>query len=166
MVGPWDAPSALRAAIQAAGPSRHILLADFALRMARLGHAKEVSVDVAGGPEAAETALQVLVDLAVSHPALPEAEIAPGDSDPPVNGSESLPGPPHASQSVREACNKPVRACVVCGVDFEVNFRHARAHRFCSPACGSRHRHRAQRGSKASTPSADPGSPKCHSSPH
>jgi hypothetical protein len=147
----WDAPSAVRAAIQAAGSSRHILIADFALRMARLDHVKGISVNVADGPEATEAALRVLVELGVSDPALPEAGIAPGSAIPPLDASEPAPGPAHALGSVREACNKPLRACLTCGKTFRVNFRHARDHRFCSPACRSRHRHRAQGGSKTGT---------------
>jgi hypothetical protein len=59
----WDAPSAVRAAIQAAGPRRHVLTADFALRMARLDHVKGINVDIAAGPQAAEAALRVLAEL-------------------------------------------------------------------------------------------------------
>jgi hypothetical protein len=138
-----DPPSAVRAAIRAAGEQRHVLAADFALRLARLGHVREVSVHIAGGPEAAEAVRSVLAELAA-----PEA---PGDAISPADGSEAPPGPTHASQSVREACVRRARACLACGGTFEVNVRHAHAHKFCSAVCRSRHRHRAQAGPETGT---------------
>jgi hypothetical protein len=64
IVNRWDAPSAVEAAIRAAGPSPHILAADFALRLGRLGHVREISVTVASGPEAAEAVRSVLAEMA------------------------------------------------------------------------------------------------------
>jgi hypothetical protein len=64
MVNRWDAPSAVRAAVEAAGNSQNVMLADFALRLARLGHVTEVSVTVAGGPEAVQAVRSVLAELA------------------------------------------------------------------------------------------------------
>jgi hypothetical protein len=157
MVTRWDAPSAVRAAIRAAGPSRHILLADFALRLARLGHVTEIRASVAGGAEAAEAVRSVLAELAGPPQARPEpsqaeaVQDAPAETTPPPDGSEAFPGPSHAFVSVREACVKRAGTCLECGEDFEVNSRHAATHKFCSPACRSRHRRRASANSRAST---------------
>jgi hypothetical protein len=72
-------PEAVRAAIRAAGPDRHVVLADFALRLARLGHITEVRVGVAGGAEAAEAVRRVLAELAAPEAletASPETALA------------------------------------------------------------------------------------------
>ena len=99
VVEPWDAPSAVEGAIRAAGPSRHILAANFALRLARLGHVREVSVTVAGGPKAAEAVRRVLAELAASEApedapdetAL-EAVVGAQDEGAPPDPRETIPG--------------------------------------------------------------------------
>jgi hypothetical protein len=139
---PWDAPSAVRAAVRAAGPRSKIFVADFALRLARLGHVKEISVDVAGGVEAREAVRAVLAELTSGSRALPEAaQDAPGDSIPAAVESQAVPEAANALASVR----KRARRCLTCGRDFEVNLRHADKHRFCSGACRSRHRRNRRR---------------------
>ena len=139
----WDAPSAVRAAVEAAGPGQNVLLADFGLRLARLGHVTKISVSVAGGPEAAEAVRSVLAALA--------AQEAPGDALSREDGSEAAPNPPHASARFPQACGGRTRACLACGGTFEVNVHHAQAHKFCSAACRSRHRHRAHAGPETGT---------------
>jgi hypothetical protein len=47
------------------GQERNVLVAGLALRLAELGHAKEVSVKVAGGEEAARAALAFLAEMEI-----------------------------------------------------------------------------------------------------
>jgi len=102
------------------------------LDVAELGHAKEVSVKVAGGDEAARAALAFLVEVAARAQDARNHDMAVPD------GSETVLPLPDAIQSVR----KRARTCLECGRDFEVNPRHAESHRFHSAACRSRYRRR------------------------
>jgi len=141
---PCDAPAAVEAAIRAAGPRRHILAADFALRMARLGHVRGIGVTVAGGPEAAEAARRVLAELAP-----PEApEDAPDET--------ALAGAPRAQDvdggsNALEPLPRRNRACPECGRDLRQGGRQAKRRVFCSVRCRVRH-HRAGAGSKVGPP--------------
>jgi hypothetical protein len=139
----WDPRAAIYAALRAAGPPRHparlALVAQLAFRLARQGHVIEVTFRVADGTPH-EAIRSALADLAPDT--TPEAEAAPGDAISPADGSQAVPGPPHALVSVQEACVKRARTCLVCGKVFEVNFRHTGTHRFCSAGCRSKHRHR------------------------
>jgi hypothetical protein len=121
----------------ASAQERHVLVAALAHRLAQLGHAKEVSVTVAGGEDAARALLAFLAEMearAQKAPSTPEGDAASPDV------SEIVPPLSRAIQSVR----KRARACLECGTDFEVNPRHAESHRFHSAACRSRYRRRGQ----------------------
>ena len=143
VVNPWDAPSAVEAAIRAAGPGRHIVAADFALRLARLGYVKEVSVTVAGGPEAAEAARRVLAELAA-----PEApEVAPPETA--LAGTDGAQAEPRGSDAL-EPLPRRNRACPECGRDLRQGGRQAKRRVFCSVRCRVRH-HRAKAGSARGT---------------
>jgi hypothetical protein len=139
MVNRWDASSAIYAALREAGPighpARQTLAARLALRLAEQRHVTEVRFTVAPG-----TPLEA-IRLALVEVTGEAAHDAPGDAISPADGSEAAPDPPHASQSVPEACIGRPRACLACGETFEVNVRHAQTHRFCSASCRSRHRH-------------------------
>jgi hypothetical protein len=130
------ARAALAQAIRltASARERHVLVAALAHRLAQLGHAKDVSVKVAGGEEAARAVLAFLGEMAA---AAQDARNRDGASP---DGSETVLPLPHAIQSVR----KRARACLECGTDFEVNPRHAESHRFHSAACRSSYRRRGQ----------------------
>jgi hypothetical protein len=110
----------------------HVLVAGLALRLAELGHTKDVSVKVAGGDEAARAVLAFLAEMEARAQ---KAQDAPKRDGAGPDGSEAVPPLSHASVSVR----KRARACLECGMDFEVNPRHAESHRFHSPACRSRY---------------------------
>jgi hypothetical protein len=73
-------------------------VAALALRLAQLGHAKEVSVRVAGGEEAARALLAFLDEMGARAQDAQKRDGAGPD------GSEAVPAPAHAFQSVREAC--------------------------------------------------------------
>jgi hypothetical protein len=142
----WDAPSAVRAAVRAAGPRRHVFLADFALRLARLGHIRDIRVDVAGGTEAFEAVRSVLAELAPV--AEPEADARlgtyAGAGDEQADLDQT--GRAHAANASRKRTGplaKRTGTCLACGTVFTVNFRHAEKHRFCSAVCRSRHRRRS-----------------------
>jgi hypothetical protein len=141
-----EPPEALRTAIRAAGPSRHILVADFALRLARLGHVREVSVTVAGGLEAAKAMRRVLAELAPPQDAHGEGALAVADeAQGAKGGSDAL-----------EPLPRRNRACPECGRGLRQDGRQAKRRVFCSVRCRVRH-HRAQAGSGAGThPSAQP----------
>ncbi len=122
--GLCDAPAAVEAAIRAAGPRRHVLLAAFALRLARLGYVREVSVTVAGGPEAAEAVRSVLAELVGRSSANPEnAQTGTDEAQPEIGGSDTLEplrrrNPGHCEcganlrQDDRQACGRgPFRQC-------------------------------------------------------
>ena len=143
MVNPWDAPSAVRAAVTAAGPRRHIFLADFALRLARLGHIKLIRLSVAGDPEAVEAVRSVLAELAPA--AAPEADARLGayagaGDDQADLGQTGRAHPANASRKRTGPLAERTGACLACGAVFTVNFRHADKHRYCSAVCRSRHR--------------------------
>src|SRR5262249_4337795 len=110
-----------------AGKERTVLVAGLALRLAELGHVKDVSIKVAGGEEAARAALAYLAEMEARAQNVPNGDAASPDELEPVL---PLPNP---IQSVR----KRARACLECGRDFEVNPRHAESHRFHSAACRS-----------------------------
>jgi len=57
------ASAAVDAAVREAGPNRHVLVAAMAVRLASLGHVREVRIKVAGGAEAAEAVRSVLAEL-------------------------------------------------------------------------------------------------------
>jgi len=131
------------AALRAAGPRRHALAAELALRLARNGQLELVRFTLAARPEAFEAFRSAVEALAV--------RTAPEAGGDPEAGNEAR----SASQSVRKRAAGIVgtgtdaagddleahaRVCASCGASFRVNPRHARAHRFCSPACRSRHR--------------------------
>jgi hypothetical protein len=140
MVNSFDAPSAVKAAIRAAGPSRHVLVADFALRLARLGHITEVRVGVAGGAEATEAVRSVLVELAA--PEVLEAaprETALADAV----GAQVEKGISDALESLP----RRNRACPVCDRELRQDGRQAQRRVFCSVRCRVRH-HRGRAGSK------------------
>jgi hypothetical protein len=129
------AREALTAALRVAGPRRHVLLADFALRLARLGHVTEVSVTVAGGPEAAEAGRRVLAELAP-----PEApEDAPGETA--LGGAVEARGGNRGSDAL-EPLPRRNRACPECGANLRQDGRQAKRRVFCSVRCRVRH-HRA-----------------------
>jgi hypothetical protein len=78
--------------------------------MARVDLVEGVTVDITGGTEAAEAAeaaLRVLAELGVCDPALPKADVAPGDAMPPADGSarRTRPGArsPKRARSVQRA---------------------------------------------------------------
>ncbi len=56
------ARAAVGAALEAAGPQRHVVAAALALRLARQGHVSNVKFDVAGGPEVAEAVCSALAE--------------------------------------------------------------------------------------------------------
>jgi hypothetical protein len=147
----WDGPAAITAALWAvAREDRHHLVASLALRLAELGHVKVVSFTLVDGDEAAEALRFALAELAALHQSMPvrsRAQDASGDTISPADGAEAVHAPLHALKSVREACVKRSRACLGCRRDFQVNPRHAEEHKFCSAACRSRSRRRAQAGS-------------------
>ena len=134
----WDAPSAVRAAIQAAGLGRHALAADFGLRMARLGHVRGVRVDIAGGPEAVEAVRRVLAELAP-----PEApEDAPGETAL-ADAVEGQLG--DGGSDALEPLPRRNRACPECGRGLRQDGRQAKRRVFCSTRCRVRH-HRGKAG--------------------
>ena len=57
-----DARAAIKVGLNAAGPQRHVLMADLALRLARLGHAREVRLNVADNGDAAEALCSFLAE--------------------------------------------------------------------------------------------------------
>jgi hypothetical protein len=123
---------AVIAAVQAAGPNRNTLLADFALRLGRLGHVREVSVTVAGGPEAAEAVHRVLAQLAA-----PEApEDAPGETA--LGGAVEAQGGNRGSDALKPLRRRN-RACPECGRDLRPGGRQAKRRVFCSTRCRVRH---------------------------
>jgi len=151
----------IRDAIKTAGPSRHVLVAGLALRLARQGHVREVRLKTTGGPEAAEAVLSFLAERPEADP----PETAPGGLD----TLRPEDGEPVAPQSVREACTGhpgeghgrreeshpgETRVCGLCGASFPVNLRHAKGHRYCSAACRSKARHRRNRATPRGSGSA------------
>jgi hypothetical protein len=141
MDGPTRDEVALSArdAVRTTAPGdRPRFLAALAFRLAELGHAKAITVQVAGTAEACEAVRSFLVNWR-------------------RDGSQVARRASVASGSVQEACagqseNGPggsvecypgeTRACGACGESFRVNPRHSKAHRYCSAACRSRERHR------------------------
>jgi hypothetical protein len=114
----------------ASAQEQHVLVAAFVLRLAQLGHTKEVTIKVAGGEEAARAVLASLAEMGARPQDARERDGAGPD------GGRAVPTPAHALGSV----HKRARACLECGRDFEVNPRHAESHRFHSAACRSRYR--------------------------
>jgi len=139
-----EARAAISAALRAAGPRRHILLADFALRLARLGHVTEVRVSVAGG-----TPLDA-IRIALAEPAVPPeaAEAAPGETTP--AGAIGVRGGNGGSDPL-QPLPKRNRACPECGRDLRQDGRQAKRRVFCSVRCRVRH-HRARAVSKVGAP--------------
>lgn len=160
----WDAASAFRAAVRAAGAARHVLVAEAAVRLARQGYVSEVRFDVADGTPL-DVLRATLRELAPAAAAEADARLDAYEAadaarvpapDPDAHGSpcdaagDERRGPdpaPFPEQGIApdrlpDACAKRSRACLVCGTVFEVNFRHADEHKFCSAACRSRHRRR------------------------
>jgi hypothetical protein len=76
MVSHWDAPSAIKAAIRAAGPGRHIFVADLALRLARLAHVTEVRFNIAPGTSL-EAIRLALAEVTAEAASWALAELAP-----------------------------------------------------------------------------------------
>ena len=114
---------------------RNVLVAGLALRLAELGPVKDVSIEVAGGEEAARAVLSFLADMAA------RAQDARNRDA----GSQDGAGTPLPSPSAIQSVRKRARACLECGRDFEVNLRHAESYRFHSAACRSPYRRRAAR---------------------
>jgi hypothetical protein len=104
----------------ASAQERHVFVAALALRLAQLGHAKDVSIKVAGGEEAARAVLAFLDEMGARTQEAQEHDGAGPDAQ------EAVPASADAFQSVR----KRARACLECGRDFDVNPRHAESHRF------------------------------------
>lgn len=136
----WDVHAAVLAGLCAAGPpggpARHAFIAELAFRLARLGPFVTLDVRIADHEAASEAALSVL------------AEMAAGAQQPTPEPPAPYPPAANASSKRTGALARRTRACLNCGAVFEVNFRHADKHRFCSAACRSRHR-RAQAKSTA-----------------
>lgn len=135
-----DLRAALLAGLHAAGPpdspARHAFIAELAFRLARLGPFLTLDVRIEDTEAATEGALSVLAQMAVEGQ---NAQEAPGDAISLSDVTRAVSRPANALVSVQEACGKRSRACLACGAGFEVNFRHAKAHRFCSAACRSRY---------------------------
>ena len=142
-----EARAAISAALRAAGPRRHILLADFALRLARLGHVTEVRVSVAGGTPL-DAIRSALAELPVPPEAVPNAVTAPSPPDPEnaQHGADDAQGGDGGSDALEPLLRRD-RACPECGRDLRQDGRQARSRVFCSVRCRVR-RHRARIGSK------------------
>jgi hypothetical protein len=105
-------------------PERMAFTADLALRLARAGHVLAVQFTLHEGVEHVEALEQAL--LALNAEDAPGSTIAPEGDPTPVRTRERM----RASVHMRFPC---VRAtCEGCGAGFEVDYRHPKAHRFCS----------------------------------
>jgi hypothetical protein len=158
----------LAEAIRAALPERRTprLMADFAVRLARLGHARRISVTVAETDEAVQAACSFFAEREAGRVGATQTPSEAQQADPPestLGGSTDAViegGAPIASVSVQEACNGPSgearnpaqecpprasRLCGFCRAAFTVNRRHAKGHAYCSAACRSKARHRRNR---------------------
>jgi len=129
-------------------------MADFAVRLAGLGHVRKLSVLIADTEEAVQAACAFFAEREAAREETTESTLeAPLDPHP-------KDGPPIAPQFVHEACaghsregSSPaleclpgeIRACGLCRSPFRVNRRHATRHTYCSAACRSRARHRRDR---------------------
>jgi hypothetical protein len=133
---------AAKTAVRMATPGdRPRLVADLAACLAQLGHAKAVTVDVAGTPEAFEAVRSFLAQWRRDFPQPEE-----GASVSPVSVQQACAGHPNEGQGVSaEGHPSATRICGQCGASFRVNYRHVTVHRFCSAACRSKHRHRLKR---------------------
>lgn len=144
-MSPWDAPSAVGAAIRATGPigcpARQTLVAGLALRLAAQGHVTEVRFNVAPGTPL-EAIRLALAEVTAEDDARRRAYAGAGDEQDDL-GSAIRDGAAHASRKRTGALAKRTGACLVCGAIFTVNLRHAGKHRFCSAVCRSRHRRRS-----------------------
>lgn len=155
-VAVWDARlarEALEAAQAAAGPARHSLLAQLALRLDQLGLVTDLRfsfVDCTESFEALRAAFEEMAGAAPEADARLSAYEPAGDEQRDL-GSAPCTGAAHASAKRSGPLARRTRACLVCGAAFEVNFRHAEAHRFCSAVCRSRHC-RAQRRQQVRAP--------------
>lgn len=144
--------AALVAGMCAAGPpdspARHAFIAELAYRLARRGPFVTLTVRIAEDDAASEATLSVLTEMAGAG--VPEAEgrlsayEAAGDEQADL-GSATRPEDAHALASVLGPSGKRARTCLVCGAEFEVNFRHADTHVCCSPACRAKKRRARQR---------------------
>jgi len=156
-----DSQEELRAALSAVIPEHRPppLIAEFAIFLARRGHARHISVTVAETEVAIKAACAFFAEREAALEETTEATLqAPLDP-------HTKDGPPIAPQSVQEARtgqsregSNPAlecppgefRLCGVCRYPFRVNRRHATRHTYCSAACRSKARHRRNRASAGS----------------
>lgn len=139
---PSPEPEAWVAALSVTGTARHVLFAKLALRLAQLGRVSEVRFTVTDGTPL-ETIRSALAALAASGGTATDARLGAHEAigeEPPDPEPAPRSAPEIALDPLPEACVKRTKACLICGTVFEVNFRHADKHRFCSSACRSRHR--------------------------
>jgi hypothetical protein len=147
---PWDAPSAIYAALRAAGPSGHparqTLAAKVALRLAEQGHVTEVSFSVAPGtpPEAIRVALAEVA--AQAAPSLlaepPHRAVKATPAETALAGTVGAQGG-NGGPDALEPLPRRNRACLACGRDLRQGGRQAKKRVFCSVRCRVRH-HRRQ----------------------
>jgi hypothetical protein len=149
MVNPWDAPSAIKSAIRAAGADRHILVADLALRLARLRHVTEVRFNVAPGTPLDAIRL-ALAEATAEAARRVLAELAPPQAPQAARGETALARAvgaqaEHRGSDALEPLQRRNRTCPECGRDLRQDGRQAKRRVFCSVRCRVRH-HRAQVG--------------------
>jgi hypothetical protein len=150
----------LAEAIRAALPERRTprLMADFAVRLARLGHASRISVTVAETEEAVLAACAFFAERGDLSEALPAdtPKSTPGgalDAAVEAGGSKRLEAcveacTGHSDEGHKRSQECPPgqsRVCGLCGRPFRVNRRHTTTHAYCSATCRSKARHRRNR---------------------
>lgn len=107
----WDARAAIDEARAAAGARRHVLFAELALRLARLGFVADLRFTLADGTPA-EALRSALAEVTAPEAEARLSAYEPAGDEPPEVGSATLAEGAHASgkrQSVQQAERPPQR---------------------------------------------------------